>query len=236
MIKKWKICLILACVLLIPTRGFAEIDPLLNVRAHVSADVLNRWEEVQTLRMLDRQEQKTVQGTSLIQLQVDQDRQKERAKDIGSVLKRSEVDNVSSYFSHSWNQILAENPALKPPLAVMGVGVGLWTGRELTVAHTADFAVRSRIEARARNAWVGLEATLIRGRVLYDQNKGIDLQVSQKLPFDSVADVQYHVQTHAVSTCLSHQIVQHLAVTVSAAQPLLTYTEATGQVSYSLVF
>ena len=125
---------------------------------------------------------------------------------------------------------------MKAPAGVIGVTYGIWSGRDFVLSRREGMSLRSHVEGRSRSGSLAWGTTALDGQLKYDGN-GVDVKLVRALPsIRSTADVTYHFKNQAFSTRLSHQLAQHITVSVSATQPQMTYTEADARISYQLVF
>ncbi len=204
-----------------------------------TSNVADRGETMQTQALISRQEDaRATRASSFSQLQADQIAGQAQAQVILNSIQNQKLRQVTRVADRRGRDYVEENPEVSTPATVLGAGAAVWLGRSFPISKGEDYHLTSHVEGRSRSGSLDLWSSWLEGKLHFDQAHGIDMGLNHNLEFmDSLAGVFYNFKNQCLTTELSHEVVTHLAVNLSASQASVVRTaDASARLLYQFTF
>lgn len=192
-----------------------------------------------TKQMIDQQSKTRDSGDhSTITRQKDLDAGQARAEQMVEALKSEELQRAFGQVTAVGNKRLEENPELKNPVAIVAGAFALWAGNTIRLVKKENFKLFSKIEGRNRSGEFRMESPLLNGKLNYNTNEGLQLNMSRQLkPIDSSAALTYNAKTQFVGGQLSHHLMDNVDLSVGSFQSTVTnQKDEQAKIEYRLSF
>ena len=200
-----------------------------------TADIANGWEGMKTERMIDLNEGHSSQGQSVAEQENIQRNRRDRAKEVAKLIQGAGQKNLEGQLALEWNSVLRDHPGMKGPASVVGVGAGLWLGRDWVIAKNSAMVLRSHLEVRSRSGRLQWSNSELDGQVGVSHGTDVDLKISRTFQWiRAIANLTYRFRQNEFCTQLSHELVKHLALTFTATQAQVASADA--RFSYEIKF
>lgn len=162
-----------------------------------------------------------------------------RAQEIIQTIQNEELKAALEKITKRGKEKFESDPDLRNPAIVIGGALALWMGRTFHIFKTDGFRLSSRVEGRGRQGEFFMESPLLNGKVLFNPNDGLSIQMNRRISsVNSNAEVYYHARSKAITTQLRHPLAPHIDFTFGATQNLQNQNPFDGRagIEYRLSF